>query len=218
MHTYRHRQNYRKIYEQYHGSIPYESNGRTYEIHHIDGNHNNNNINNLIAITIQEHYNLHYAQGDYGACHFIKLRMKLNRTESSKIQSDLSRKIARKRVADGTHPWLGDKNPGRKRVADGTHLWLGPEHNRKMVEAGIHPFLGGHIQKKTQQALVKQNRHHLQGGSVQRKVIDEGRHPSQVRVSCLCCKQEKNLSTFTRDHGDKCKLMIPTLAETIPHP
>jgi hypothetical protein len=33
---------YRKIYEQNYGHIPKDSAGRTYEIHHIDGNHKNN--------------------------------------------------------------------------------------------------------------------------------------------------------------------------------
>ena len=39
--------NYRKIYEQHYGPIPKDTDGRSYEIHHIDGNHNNNDINNL---------------------------------------------------------------------------------------------------------------------------------------------------------------------------
>jgi hypothetical protein len=55
---------YRKIYEQNFGPIPKEPNGRTYEIHHIDGNHNNNDPTNLSAMTIQEHYDIHYSQGD----------------------------------------------------------------------------------------------------------------------------------------------------------
>ena len=33
---------YRKIYEQHHGPIPIDESGRTYDIHHIDGNHFNN--------------------------------------------------------------------------------------------------------------------------------------------------------------------------------
>lgn len=57
---------YRKIYEQTFGPIPVDSSGRTYEIHHIDGNHLNNDIENLKAMTIQEHYDIHNAQGDFG--------------------------------------------------------------------------------------------------------------------------------------------------------
>jgi len=50
--------NYRKVYESYYGAIPKDSNGRSYEIHHVDGNHDNNNISNLKLVTIEEHYNI----------------------------------------------------------------------------------------------------------------------------------------------------------------
>jgi hypothetical protein len=58
--------NYRKIYEKIKGPIP-----KGYEIHHIDGNHNNNDIDNLKCVSIQEHYEIHKKQGDWGACRKI---------------------------------------------------------------------------------------------------------------------------------------------------
>lgn len=52
--------NYRKIYEQYYNtSIP-----KGYHIHHIDGNPNNNDIENLICVSPQAHFNIHLMQGD----------------------------------------------------------------------------------------------------------------------------------------------------------
>jgi len=51
---------YRTIYEQYFGKIPKDSQGRSYEIHHLDGNHENNDISNLRCVSIQEHYDIHY--------------------------------------------------------------------------------------------------------------------------------------------------------------
>ena len=42
--------NYRKIYKNYYGVIPCDDSGRTYDIHHINGNRSNNNIDNLIAV------------------------------------------------------------------------------------------------------------------------------------------------------------------------
>jgi hypothetical protein len=56
--------NHRKIYENHIGKIPIDETGRTYEIHHIDGNHSNNDPINLEAITIQEHYDIHFEQMD----------------------------------------------------------------------------------------------------------------------------------------------------------
>ena len=42
---------YRKLYESVFGEIPKDSQNRSYEIHHIDGNHNNNSIENLMCIS-----------------------------------------------------------------------------------------------------------------------------------------------------------------------
>jgi len=47
------------------------------EIHHIDGDHNNNNIDNLIAVTPEEHYRIHLNQQDYGAASLISNRANL---------------------------------------------------------------------------------------------------------------------------------------------
>jgi hypothetical protein len=54
--------NYRKIWESHHGKIPFDSEGRVYDIHHIDGDRNNNEITNLICISLEDHYKLHLQQ------------------------------------------------------------------------------------------------------------------------------------------------------------
>ena len=58
---------YRKIYESHHGTIPRDAAGRTSEIHHIDCNHENNAIENLQCVSIQQHYDIHYSQEEWGA-------------------------------------------------------------------------------------------------------------------------------------------------------
>ena len=68
--------NYRKIYESFYGKIPIDDKGRPYEIHHIDGNHNNNSIENLKCVSIEEHYLIHYLQKDFVAANLIAKRMK----------------------------------------------------------------------------------------------------------------------------------------------
>lgn len=40
---------YRRLYEQAHGPIPKDKQGRSYEIHHIDGNRKNNPVYKYIA-------------------------------------------------------------------------------------------------------------------------------------------------------------------------
>jgi len=66
---------YRRVWSQVNGPIPKDEKGRSYEIHHVDGNRKNNSINNLMCVSIQEHYNIHYSQGDWAAVTAIAKRM-----------------------------------------------------------------------------------------------------------------------------------------------
>jgi hypothetical protein len=188
------RKNYRKIYIEHHGSIPKDSNNRSYDIHHIDGDRENNEPTNLVALSIQEHYNIHYAQKDWGACHKIGLRMRLTPEELSALatKSNLDRvskgthpwagkELSNQRIADGTHNFLGANNPVHKKVADGTHHWFdgtkSSETQRKLLAEGKHHFLGENHPSKIR---VKDGTHHFFGGEMQRqtqrKIVAEGRH------------------------------------------
>jgi hypothetical protein len=74
---------HRKIYEQYYKiKIP-----KRMEIHHIDGNHSNNDINNLKLVTEKEHYDIHYAQGDWAACLLLSKRNAISPEERSRLAS-----------------------------------------------------------------------------------------------------------------------------------
>lgn len=91
MSIYRRNKNHRKIYEQHFGPIPKESNGRTYEVHHLDGDPNNNDPANLVAVTIQDHFDIHFSQGDWRACILLSRRLRLN-------EDDI--KLLRKKIGD----------------------------------------------------------------------------------------------------------------------
>ena len=54
--------NYRKIWESHHGEIPKDEMGRTFDIHHIDGNRKNNSIENLLCVSLEDHYKIHLKQ------------------------------------------------------------------------------------------------------------------------------------------------------------
>ena len=97
--------NYRKIYQDHFGQIPIDNLGRSYEIHHIDGNRNNNSIENLKCVSIDEHYKIHYEQGDYAACLLMSERMKI----LPKQKSLLSKKINEEQLKNGTHPFTTEK-------------------------------------------------------------------------------------------------------------
>ena len=145
---------YRKIYEHHHGSIPKEENGRTYEIHHIDGNHSNNDPINLKSVTIQEHYDVHYSQQDWGACLKISKRMTLSSSDIGK----LSRLTQLKRVSDGTHPFL-KKEVQQKRIESVI------ESHRKRVNDKTHQFIGGAIQREDIKKRKENGTYHMYGNN-----------------------------------------------------
>jgi hypothetical protein len=74
---------HRKIYEEFYGiKIP-----KFMHIHHIDGNHGNNDPLNLKLVTIKEHYDIHFSQGDYGAAYLLGLKLNISNEELSKLAS-----------------------------------------------------------------------------------------------------------------------------------
>ena len=100
---------HRTIWKSHFGPIPKDINGRSYEIHHKDGNRNNNDIDNLMLVTIEEHYKIHHEQGDFGACVMIGKRMDMTPEEISNIQKGVKRPGIGGRKK-GSVPW----NKGKK--------------------------------------------------------------------------------------------------------
>lgn len=90
---------YRRIYEKTYGKIPVDENGITYDIHHIDGNRENNDPSNLIAVSLNEHYEIHMNQGELVAASKIALRMNMPPEKLKIIMSA----AAKKQILDGTH-------------------------------------------------------------------------------------------------------------------
>lgn len=198
--------NYRKIYETHVGNIPKDEDGRTFDIHHIDGDRTNNAIDNLVALSIQDHYNIHYSQGDWMASWKIGIKMKISPEELSRLASN----AARKRVEDETHNFLGGILT-RKRVENGTHNLLDKEaakaRAKKRVEDGTHNFLGGELQSNVQRRRLDDGTHNFLGGELQQKRLANGTHNFTQQWQCEHCgKIGKNTSNYIRWHGSNCKL------------
>ena len=118
----------------------------------MDGYRSNNHIDNLIAVSIQEHYDIHHSQGEYGSCLLIADRMGLVPEEKSRLAS----LAAKERVKNGTHHWLSEeyrvsqkKNAkifNKKNVKNGTHPWISgnrSEHiGKHLKEKSACPFCG----------------------------------------------------------------------------
>lgn len=158
--------NHRQVYKEHYGPIPKDINGRSYDIHHIDGDHTNNDPTNLKAVTIQEHYNIHYTQGEYNACFKMAWRMRMSPTELS----ELARKSALQRVAAGTHPWAGDNSISKRKSKDGTHHWLGK--NNPIVKATLEGKNPAHRSKvciHCSRSIPMNNYHRWHGDNCKQK-------------------------------------------------
>lgn len=106
------RMNYRKIWEETNGRIPIDEFGIPYEIHHIDGNHANNDIKNLACVSITDHFNLHYQQGDLLSAILIAARINnyLNGKYDKVLISEISKRSNKERINAGTHNFLNKKH------------------------------------------------------------------------------------------------------------
>lgn len=195
------KQNYRKIWQEFHGPIPKDSNGRSYEIHHINGDHSDNRLENLKLVTIEEHYNIHFSQGDYAACHLIAKRMAQDPKELSKIISELNKlrtgkanpfygkthsketkKILSKKMFGKNNPFYGKKRP---------------DHSKK-VSAALKGKPKSEEHKKAL-SLSKKGKVHKK---YDWKVFYENKELVITNLKAFCRENNLNYSKFY--HGVEC--------------
>jgi hypothetical protein len=165
---------YRKIWEQYYGEIPKDENGKSYDIHHIDGNRNNNDISNLKAVSIKEHYEIHKNQGDWRAAHMLSIRLHLTKDEldfiSKKMaESKRGKKQSKQAIEKRSKIFSGQGNPmfGKKHSQETIELirksrtgkGLGP---KSWVKGNWTPKYG-----KDNTASRRVTQHDLQGNFIQ---------------------------------------------------
>lgn len=139
--------NYRQICIKHNGPIPKDELGRSFDIHHINGDHSDNSPTNLKAVSLQEHFDIHQSQGDKGACLAIARRMKLSPEEISKLSSATQKR----NVANGSHTFAKpgfQKSLQEKLIKEGRHLsQTNPEqHKANARKAGE---ISGERLKKT---------------------------------------------------------------------
>ena len=129
---------HRQIWEQHYGPIPKDKHGRSLEIHHINGDHTDNRIENLKLVTIQEHYNIHWEQGDYVACHLIAQRMAKTPQELSRLISE-----SNKRRTGKLNPFFGKHHTAKNKAifarnARLTHTGkIQSEETKKKISASL---------------------------------------------------------------------------------
>ncbi|CAB4123014.1 HNHc domain containing protein [uncultured Caudovirales phage] len=185
-----------QTYKKFYGELPIDELGRKYEIHHIDGNRNNDDIENLVALSIQDHYNIHYQQREYWICSLIALRMQFTGDQIS----ELRRQEAQRRKENG---WI---NPLSKR-SDGTS-WT-QYYNLQQVENGTHPWLTRPDGTNINTDRVKAGTHHLlrrpDGSSVTRDLTLLGKNAFS-RTGMSHHRYNNTIHTFVHNNGtvEKC--------------
>ncbi len=129
--------NYRRIWEKSNGKIPIDQYGHKFEIHHVDGDRSNNQLSNLICISILDHFKLHLEKGEYAAAFRISQRMDID----TKLKSKLASLSNKKRIKEGTHPFNDPEIRKKafdkisKRIEEGIQGLQNPEISFKAVEA-----------------------------------------------------------------------------------
>ena len=207
---------YRQIWIDHNGPIPKDELGRSFDIHHINGNRNDNRLENLQCVSIQEHYDIHWRQCDYYACLLIADRLSMTAEGISKLASSLAKANNKKLVECGTHNWLKDNIV--KKQCEWCHL---------SVQPGVYARLHGNFCKSNPNALrwkpVKRKecewchaivipgsyaRYHgvyckSNPNALPRK---QPRSPKPyIKKECEWCHQTCRPNNYTRYHGDKCK-------------
>ena len=186
--------------------------GRTYDIHHIDGNVQNNDISNLIALSVHDHYLLHVKQEDWYAAKRLAERLSRTQEEISKLASEAARKLLaegknmlkkwhedhpdfrrelqKQRIASGEHSWTTDEHREntskrqKEKVNNNTHHLLGGVIQRRLVANGTHHLLGGEIQRKTNRKRVENRSHNFLGSHTNAKRMEDGTHQNCKIHTC----------------------------------
>jgi hypothetical protein len=194
-------ENYLKVWRDANGVTP-----KGNEIHHVDGDHSNNELSNLRMLTIQEHYDVHESQGDLGACFLISKRMDMSEEERSRLASGwgtytkdsqlgiFSQTTEQRKVSAS----LGgnackDKGVGIFSMSTTELSLLGTD--RFEEKSGIHTLDDS---KRREWAV-------LGAKATTKKLLSEGRHISQTTFHCDQCDRSGKGPRFKGNHFNNCK-------------
>lgn len=188
-----------KVWKKHFGSIPKDSNGRSYEIHHIDGDPTNNHPDNLMCVSINEHYDIHKNQGDWNAAFLIARRMAIKPEDISEI----ARNGTLKRILDGTHNFLDPLMP-KDPYANKGHVVAIDTRSNEIIRIAKEDFdsfdhyVG--VNKGRKQKTPHTNRGHNRGKKWKQ------REQRKNIVTCPHCGKSGDASGHKRWHFDNCKM------------
>lgn len=185
------------VWKKHYGKIPKDESGRSFEIHHVDGNPLNNSIENLKCVSIEEHYKIHLEQEDYGGAFLIAIRMKISPEEIS----ELARKQSLKQLEKGTHNFQNiiNRNP---LVNKGYVVALNTQTN-EIVRIKKEEFDNGEIYVGAN-SNRKLKSIHTNRGKNKNKTWKQ-KNKEQLTKKCMYCDFVGRGSHIARFHNERCK-------------
>lgn len=169
--------NYRELWEEFHGvSIP-----KGWDIHHIDSNHNNSILGNLLAYPRSAHIRLHEQKGEVNSANLLRCGKAVKG-----IANPMSEESVRKKSGDSI-----------------SRFWEGLSEEDRAEK--------GRIEQQKFIKFYRENPEAYREQSIKRweaptdKMNEAKSRLNQKLLCCSYCHSEVSLGTFSRFHGDKCK-------------
>jgi len=181
---------HRRLWHNHHGEIPVDENGISYEVHHINGDYNDNRIENLKCVSIEEHFNIHYDQGDSYACAAILRRMEHNLESFEEKQKRLS-------LYGEKHPMFGKTHSesSREKIS----------RNHADVSAQNNPMYGRSHTEESIKRMSEAKKGH--GAGIPKSPETRQKMSESVKMlTCPHCGKSARGNSMKRWHFDNCKL------------
>lgn len=189
--------NHRKVWEKFNGPIPLDEFGRSYHIHHIDGNPCNNELPNLLCLSPNDHFELHRTQGDFGAAFLL---MNNHLSLSAEERSDIISKANSERwknYSENERKSIINKNRNSNKTT-----WSSTVLRRETGLKVHQSYSDKTKEQKEQEALIKSSSIKSAWKS---SSFDAQREHMSSKVVCPHCGKEGQKAAMSRYHFDRCK-------------
>lgn len=180
-----------------------------YHIHHLDGDPTNNDISNLVEVTPQEHFDIHYNQQDWGACKMLasvadvdpEVLEVIQREQKGIHHPDFDRSAAAKKI------WASDNKPGRIPVTDGTKIikFKTEDDANNFVERNEGWRRGLPDSSKVGLSKSKRRITSNEAKQLATRRMEEGTHNMLQQIECPHCGKSGNTPIMKRWHFNNCK-------------
>jgi hypothetical protein len=135
---------YVRLWEEANGPRPIDENGNKYHVHHLNGDHDDNRLENLTCIPSKEHARIHGLNGDTGIISAIEANQaRIDNGTHHFYNSEVSSKGTRRRNELHGNP---SSNPEYVKKALETKR-RNKTDQKSRVEGGQHNFITNHPMK-----------------------------------------------------------------------